>query len=154
MRAFTLIEILVVIGMIGILASTVLVAINPLHQFAQARNTQRVSNVQALLNAVGNRIADNKGIFPGGSVCSQELPETATVISTTKFNIRPCLVPLYISELPTDPSVGTNSCTNDTCAGGAYDTGYTIAVNASRRITVCAPESAHDGMGASYCLSR
>ena len=38
---FTLIEILVVIGIIAILATIVLIAINPARQFAQARNTQR-----------------------------------------------------------------------------------------------------------------
>lgn len=154
MRAFTLIEVLVVIGMIGILASTVLVAVNPLRQFAQARNTQRVSNVQAILNAVGNRLADNKGLFVDSTVCTQDIPQATTQISKDHFDIRPCLVPVYISELPVDPSNGKNSCTNDACSSGTYDTGYTISMTASHRVTVCAPESAHDGMDAPYCLSR
>lgn len=154
MRAFTLIEILVVIGMIGILASTVLVAVNPLRQFAQARNTQRVSNVQAILNAIGNRLADNKGLFIDATVCTQDIPQIPTEISNDHFNIRPCLVPVYISDLPVDPSVGKNSCTNDSCSNGTYDTGYTISVSNSRRVTVCAPEGVHDGMDAQYCLSR
>ena len=51
-RGFTLIEILVVIGMLAILTTVVLVAVNPLRQFAQARNSQRQSNVAAILNAV------------------------------------------------------------------------------------------------------
>jgi prepilin-type N-terminal cleavage/methylation domain-containing protein len=154
MRAFTLIEILVVIGMIGILASTVLVAVNPLHQFAQARNTQRVSNVQTILNAIGNRVADNKGTFPGDSGCGQEIPQTATGMGTMKFDIRPCLVPAYVSELPVDPSTGSNSCTNDLCTGGAYDTGYTVSLSTSHRVTVCAPGSVQDGIDPAYCLSR
>ncbi len=62
---FTLIEILVVIGIIAILASIVIIAINPSKQFAQARNTQRQSGVNAILNAIGQRIADNKGVFAG-----------------------------------------------------------------------------------------
>nr|HPO06648.1 type II secretion system protein [Candidatus Pacearchaeota archaeon] len=60
---FTLIEILVVIGLIAFLAAVVIIAINPARQFAQGRNSQRVSNVNAILNAIGQRIADNKGLF-------------------------------------------------------------------------------------------
>jgi type IV pilus assembly protein PilA len=62
-KGFTLIEILVAIGIIAILATIVLVAINPGRQFAQSRNTQRVSNVNAVLNAVGQNMVDNKGVF-------------------------------------------------------------------------------------------
>ena len=153
---FTLIEILVVIGMIGILAATVLVAINPLHQFAQARNTQRISNINAILNAIGNRIADNKGIFTDATLCTHDLPATTTAIANGlhTFDMRSCLVPTYISELPIDPSTGTNTCTDDSCVGGSYDTGYTVSVTGSHRVTVCAPQSANDGLDAAYCLSR
>ena len=58
---FTLIEILVVIGIIAILAVIVLIAINPARQFQQARDTQRDSNTNAILNGIGQYIADNKG---------------------------------------------------------------------------------------------
>ena len=76
-RGFTLIEILVVIGLIAILAAIVLIAINPGRQFAQARNSQRESNVNTILNAVGQDLADNKGVF--GGVCGALLPIPTTV---------------------------------------------------------------------------
>jgi prepilin-type N-terminal cleavage/methylation domain-containing protein len=109
-KGFTLIEILIVIGIIAILASVVIIAINPARQFAQARDSQRISNLNAILNAIGQRLADNKGIFAGsvGSQICPTLPSTATKITTdtpaatTTSAALGCLVPTYISILPTD----------------------------------------------------
>ncbi len=132
---FTLIEVLVVIGIIAILASVVLVAVNPNRQFAQARNSQRVSNVNAIINAVGQNIADNNGLF---TCAAGAAPTTATAIKSGDdgYNILPCLVPNYLPEIPTDPSVGNLKSDTD------YDTGYTILENATtKRISVAAPEA-------------
>lgn len=118
---FTLIEILVVIGIIAILAVIVLIAINPGRQFAQSRNTQRTSNVNAILNAIGQNMADNKGVFN----CGVSLPASSTLISNTTLDIRNCLVPTYITELPVDPKTGTEF------SGSSYNTGYFVEYNAS-----------------------
>jgi prepilin-type N-terminal cleavage/methylation domain-containing protein len=163
-RGFTLIEILVVIGMLAILSTVVLVAINPLRQFAQARNSQRQSNVAAILNAISERIADNGGSFvaPGGNdlACGTDLPDTATDLSDTAssaLDIRSCIAPTYLTELPFDPSSGSNTCTDSTCTSGHYDLGYTIQKDsATSRITVCAPGAAENALPGStpFCLSR
>ncbi|CAN5726454.1 hypothetical protein BH11PAT2_BH11PAT2_06540 [soil metagenome] len=160
-QGFTLIEILIVIGMIAILASVVLIAINPLRQFAQARNSQRISNVNAILNAVGNRTAEHKGIFTDTSgLCQNPIPTTASDMSESAingYNIRPCLVPTYISELPFDPAGGSNACTTDSCSGESYDTQYTIKQDVNGRITVCAPNAAMETSiqgSEAYCLTR
>jgi prepilin-type N-terminal cleavage/methylation domain-containing protein len=158
-RGFTLIEILVVMGMVAILASVVLIAINPLRQFAQARSSQRISNVNTILNAIGNRIAENKGIFNDSASCATPIPLTATAMGSGGYNIRPCLVPTYLSELPYDPTDGSNLCTTLTCTntGESYDTKYTVAQDSTTgRITVCAPGAAESAIKDSkaYCLTR
>ena len=146
-------------GMITILASIVLVAVNPVRQFAQARNSQRISNVNAILNAIGNRIAENRGVFRDDGTCDVTIPTTVTGIAKVGFDLRPCIVPTYISEIPYDPASGLNTCESTGCDGGSetYDTDYTIVQDAETgRITVCAPEAAEASIegSESYCLTR
>jgi len=157
-RGFTLIEILIVIGMLAILATVVLVAVNPLRQFAQARNSQRQANVSALLNAVSNRIADNRGVFEAADCTALPVASSTGIKKQGGYDLRKCLVPDYISELPFDPSVGSNTCTTDACSDPqSYATAYTIEQHtSSSRITICAPgakESAIKGSEA-FCLTR
>lgn len=162
-KGFTLIEILVVIGIIAILAAVVIIAINPARQFAQARNTQRTANVNAILNAIGQNMADNKGIFTcENDTDSSNDPLPGTTESMEKgtgagiYDIRPCIVPTYITEVPVDPSTGVNDC-NSTCSGTTtYNTEYTVDTDANGRVEVCAPGGVESAISGStpICVTR
>jgi prepilin-type N-terminal cleavage/methylation domain-containing protein len=116
-KGFTLIELLVVIGII-------------------ARNTQRWANVNSLLNAVGQRLADNKGVFEANCAAGEIPTLSATPMASTGYNIAECIIPTYISTLPVDPSAAGAHYTNNS----DYDTGYTIQKDATTgRIIVSAP---------------
>ena len=128
-KGFTLIELLVVIGIIAILAAIVAIAVNPARQYGQARNAQRWSDVNALLNAIHQYAAENNGNFPTG------VPATATEISSTGYNLCSYIVPTYLSSMPTDPSDSSTYSYTD-CTD--YDTGYTIEL-VGGRVTLKAP---------------
>lgn len=146
LKGFTLIELLIVIGIMVVLAGVVIVALNPAKQFGLARNSQRWSNVNAILNAVGQRMAENRGNWSttcGTSTVS--LPTTLTQIGTpgssTTVDLGLCIVPSYMASMVWDPSTGN-----------AANTGYYIFQSATTsRITVQVgnqPNGAIDDSGA------
>src|SRR3989344_2922920 len=118
---FTLIEVVITVVILAVLLTIVISAINPTKYLAGARDTQRKSNLIAILNVIGQRTADNKGIFETGCDAGA-IPGTATKMATGggNYDIGPCLVPVYMPNLPFDPRV-TNAHWLSTTD---YDTGY------------------------------
>ncbi len=135
-NGFTLIEVLVVIGIIAVLAAVVLVAVNPTRQFKLARDSQRTSNVNTLLNAIHQNISEHKGTFTCAGA-PRPLPTTATIVKygagfpTYLGDIASCLVPDYVSALPFDPSKAGAHYGSAT----DYDSGYEISQDVDGRIT-------------------
>lgn len=149
-KAFTLIEILIVIGLIAVLSTITIVAINPLKHFQDARNNERRSEITTLWNAINQWEIDQSPDKPSGSLstlltnfgseilaCPPELSATigsnAVMISSQspnsdtfphRLNLQPILVSgvkSYISELPVGP---LNTSIQSTLTSG--DTKYFI----------------------------
>src|SRR3989338_5903442 len=133
-RGFTLIEIVVSVGIVVALMVAVVIILNPTAQFAKGRNAQRRANLNMIIAAIGQNKFDNKGTF---SCASGAIPtSTATRMASSSYNIGPCLVPTYLPSLPYDPSTSTAKWVSVT----NYDTGYTIVQSATTsRVTVSAP---------------
>ncbi len=143
---FTLIELLVVIGILAILLAITLIAINPAKQFGNANDTKRASDVNAILNAVNQYMADNKGIVPpgipaAGGASPVEICEGTTCPggASTTPGLCNALVATYIAQLPTDPLSNLKGAGVPSTSCAAYDTGYEVQQATGGRITVTAP---------------
>jgi type IV pilus assembly protein PilA len=135
-RGFTLIELLLVIGIIAILAAIVIVAINPTKQLGDARDAQRRSDVNTILNAVYQYSIDHTG----------NLPTTITTVDSEICKLKDdgvdpaeCRSPAvhlsmltgtYLVSIPADPQVTTGTGTR-----------YRIYKTNGNRVTVYAPDA-------------
>lgn len=141
-RGFTLIELLLVIGIIAILAAIVIVAINPTKQLGDARDAQRRSDVNTILNAVYQYSIDNQGNVPStiptaaaGQICKRATPSTDCEGAGVDLDIL-ALTGTYLVGIPVDPRVPTSST----------GTNYLIVQDSvTNRITVSAPGAEQTG---------
>jgi len=113
-KAFTLLEILLVVAAIGILAAIVIVAINPNEQLAKVRDSERQSEVNTLYDAIQQYNIDNDGEWPGEvenmSANSAEEICADGVSDSSCINLTDDLSPEYVAAIPEDPQAdGTGS---------------------------------------------
>jgi type IV pilus assembly protein PilA len=147
---FTLIEVLLVMGIITIMASIVIIAINPARQLAISRNNRRLSNINTILSAVHQYTVDNRGNLPAGiststpvEICTTGVA-TATCSGAALTNLAVLTAnELYLTAMPNDPG-----CPNGCHASGI---GYKIFKSVNGRITVTAPNAE---LGATLSVTR
>lgn len=131
---FTLIEVLLVIAILAILASIVIIAINPAKQLGEAQNVERRSDVKTILDAINQYSIDNNGALPSGIIvgtsCVNDGDEICRPDATCGGTSLDVLVSgdKYLTDIPTDPVEVTTT-----------GTGYAIIQNSNGRIEVCAP---------------
>ncbi len=104
-KAFTLIELLIAIAIITILATTVIIVVNPGEQLAKARDATRERHLNSLEQALYTYEIDNHGIFPGG------ISTILTEICNTNVEEPSCeglinLSDLGLATIPMDPRGG------------------------------------------------
>jgi len=148
---FTLLEILLVVGIISILAGIVILAINPTKQLGDTRNAQRRSDVLTILNAIYQYSIDTNGSIPtditGTGTCA--FGETKTIdiaAGGSNVDLYSTLVvsaasSTYLVAIPRDPQAATST-----------ESGYAVIKTDSGRVTVCAPLT--EGSGSMISVTR
>lgn len=141
-KGFTLIEVLLVIAILAILASIVIIAINPAKQFASARDAQRSSDVYSIMNALHQYALDNEGAFPESLTINElEICRTDSIDCTGLNDLSDLTASqTYLVEMPLDPQCLSTSGAN--CSENG--TGYYASLTANGRVTVTA-YGAEDG---------
>jgi type IV pilus assembly protein PilA len=132
-KGFTLIEILVVLGIIAILAAIVIVAVNPAENFQKATAATRSAGANSIVNTIGQFIVGTNGTIP------TNIPTTLTEIGSALCNE---LLPDYTGVLPTDPDSYFEGKAITSCADitGTHNVGYKImkaGTAPNQTITVC-----------------
>lgn len=122
-KAFTLIELLITIGIISILAGIVLVAVNPAKQFGKANDAERKSEISMFLKAIYQyqTSPSARGALPqcyyGATPALTAIPECngagvgnfdgayqlGSPADADTYDCSSVLAPSYIKAIPVDP---------------------------------------------------
>ncbi len=141
-KAFTLIELLIVVAILAIVAGVVIVALNPATRFQDARDARRLSDVEAILSAVKLNQIDNGGTYNAaisgltadtdymimdGAGCSTEAPTSCnappacdvTIAAASGVDLSFLRTTGYLGSIPQSPSATAGTW-------DATETGYYI----------------------------
>ena len=145
-KGFTLLEILLVVAAIAILATVIILALNPNKQLGDTRNAKRNIDKDSITKAVTEYQIDH-GNLPGPDAIPTTLETAAYICKTgqTTTEQDPCINlsnltdnNTYLSSIPIDPNQPLTSPSS----------GYQIYLNsANNRIVILAPNTETSGGG-------
>lgn len=101
-KGFTLIELLVVIAILSILATLVVLAINPAEAQRKSRDTTRLSDLATMRKAVDLAIAEG-GVLPGTTATPFSGTSAGNRDASNTGNYLGMDLSKYLSVLPIDP---------------------------------------------------
>ena len=108
---FTLMELLIVLGILGILATIILVAINPTKQLNDARGVNRNVAIREVENAITQYIIDGNTVSGVPTVKTNAMDICRSTVTGAACTDPPvsgydfsALVPDYLVDLPVDPN--------------------------------------------------
>jgi prepilin-type N-terminal cleavage/methylation domain-containing protein len=101
---FTLIEVLVTVGVMALLASVVIIGVNPARQISNTRNAQRTGNIANIQGAINHYAIETFTGYPAG------IDSTFRMIGTAASG---CAVSCGPDTLPPPPPAGITSFADD-----------------------------------------
>lgn len=116
-RGFTIVELLVVIVVIAILAAIGTMAFSGVQE--RARNAQRAADVNTITKALEAYYV-TEGHYPDAVGSTLLNAHWSTTADASWSKLRDALVPVYISELPTEPIATTGIDFRNNTAGYGY----------------------------------
>lgn len=123
-KGFTLVELLIVIAVLGILATVILIAIDPVQQLAKSRDSGRVSTIAQLGNAIVANNTSNMQFLPMSATWMTAL-ETAGEI-----NVVPGAIPYSAGAVAGRHVSSAADCTSNNQNGYCYTSFGTPATHA------------------------
>lgn len=129
---FSLIELLLVIATIAVFAAVIMIGVDPNKELGEARDAQRLKDIQIILDAVYRYSVEHKGSLPDTittietDICRSGVNVDCSTEGLVNLNM---LTGSYIVAIPADPKGATPTSTH-----------YRI-VKSEDRVTVSAPDS-------------
>jgi len=128
-KGFTLLELLIVIGILAILSTTVVLVINPAELLRRARDSQRISDLNTLKSAITLFIAETgtstigsaygtqtyshvSGVSCGGTNPASAISTLTNGTGWIPINFDSMAIGSPISALPVDPNASTAATGN------------------------------------------